>query len=199
MKRSLGMFACFALAGGFAAAQEKSVEAQIAEAVSPLPVSARAEATIIAFDAQGHGNVLRQGSNGITCVPNRPMPSAEGEINIQCFGKGMAAQHEMMVKLLAEGKSHEEAAAAVRAALVSGKLPPPLAGTVGYFKTGKTKADARIMWILYLPNATAESLGLPTTRSQGSPWMMFSGTPLAHVMLPQTEAGLAAAPPRKTN
>jgi hypothetical protein len=34
---------------------------------------------------------------------------------------------------------------------------------MGYYKFGKTAAaNARILWILYLPNATAESLGLST-------------------------------------
>jgi hypothetical protein len=194
MKRLVNMITALALAvpAGILSAEELSVDAQIAEAVSPLPESARADATVINYDAKGNPTMLRQGSNGIICVPNRPEPSAEGQFNVQCYGKGLTPQHDMMVKLLAQGKSHEDAAAALTAALNSGKLQPPPAGTMAYYKRGKTADDARILWILHLPNATAESLGLPTKPGQGSPWMMFSGTPRAHVMLPQTEAGLAA-------
>jgi len=183
------------------AGQEMSADSQIAEAVSPLPELARAGATVITYDATGNPKVLRQGDNGITCAPSRALPLIEGispggEFNVQCYGKGLAVEHQMMVKLLAEGRSGKDAASAVQAAVESGRLKPPPAGTMGYYKFGKTAADARILWILYLPNATAESLGLPTKAGSGSPWMMLSGTTRAHVMLPQSEAGLAAVPPK---
>lgn len=181
--------------------QEMTADAQIAEAVSPLPESARQGATVVTHDAKGNPKVLRQGNNGITCAPSRVLPLIEGlspggEFNVQCYGKGLAREHQMMVKLLAEGKSGKDTATAVQAAVDSGSLQPPPAGTMGYYKFGKTAADALVLWILYLPNATSESLGLPTKPGQGSPWMMLSGTPRAHVMLPQTEAGLAALPPK---
>jgi hypothetical protein len=184
---------------GILAGQEMPAHAQIAEAVSPLPESARAGATVITYDAKGDPKVLRQGNNGITCATSRALPLIEGlspggEFNVQCYGKGLAPAHQMMLKLLAEGKSAKDTATAVEAAVDSGRLQPPPAGTMGYYKFGKTALDARVLWILYLPNATAESLGLPTRPGQGSPWMMLSGTPRAHVMLPQTEAGLAALP-----
>jgi hypothetical protein len=183
------------------AGQEMSADALIAEAVSPLPESARAGATVITYDAKGNPKVLRQGNNGITCAPGRALPLIEGispggEFNVQCYGEGLAAEHQMMVKLLAEGRSGKDAATAVQAAVDSGGLQPPPAGTMGYYKFGKTATDARILWILYLPNATAQSLGLPTKAGQGSPWMMLSGTARAHVMLPQSEAGLAVVPPQ---
>jgi hypothetical protein len=190
-----------AVLAGILAGQEMTADAQIAEAVSPLPESAREGATVVTYDAKGNPKVLRQGNNGIICAPSRALPLIEGlspggEFNVQCYGKGLAHEHQMMVKLLAEGKSGKDTATAVQAGVDSGRLQPPPAGTMGYYKFGKTAADARVLWILYLPNATAESLGLPTKPGQGAPWMMLSGTPRAHVMLPQTEAGLAALPPK---
>jgi hypothetical protein len=199
MKRFIRVLA--GLTTAVLAGQQMSADAQIAEAVSPLPESARAGATIITHDAKGNPKVVRQGNNGITCEPSRALPLIEGispggEFNVQCYGKGLSPVHQMMVKLLVEGRSGKEVATDVQAAVDSGRLQPPPAGTMGYYKFGKTGADARVLWILYLPNATAESLGLPTKSGQGSPWMMLSGTPRAHVMLPQTEAGLAAGTPK---
>lgn len=174
------------------AAQEASEASLIAEAVSPLPESLRAGAIVGAYDAKGDLKILRRGSNGITC--SHGFPSTAQPFLVQCFTAAMAPQRDMLVKLLASGKSHEEAQAEVAKALESGKLQPPPAGTMTYSKSGKSAEDARVLWIIHLPNAKAESLGLPTEPGQGSPWMMFSGTPRAHVMLPQTEANLAAAP-----
>jgi hypothetical protein len=179
---------------GILSAQETSAAGQIAEAVSPLPESLRADATVITRDATGASKVIRQGSSGIICETNRPTPT--NGFNVQCYAKALAAQQDMTAKLTAEGKSQQEVQAVVSAARESGKLQPPPMGTMSYSKSGKTAADARILWVMRVPNATAESLGLPTKAGRGSPWMMLSGTPGAHVMMPQTEASLAAPPPR---
>lgn len=180
---------------GIAFAQDASLQSRIAEAVSPLPQSLRAGATVVTYDAKGNVKALREGSNGITCSHGFPLPAQP--FLIQCYTAAMIPQHDMMIKLLASGRSHEEAQAEVAKALESGKLQPLPAGTITYSRSGKSAADAKILWIIHLPNAKAESLGLPTEPGQGSPWMMFSGTPRAHVMLPQTEASLAAAASNK--
>jgi len=197
MKRTVRVMVALALASpiGVVAAQEMSVDAQIAEAVSPLPESLRAGATVITRDAKGNAKVLRQGSNVITCMTLSP--TVEGEFNVRCYAQGLAPEHEMMAKMLAEGKGRGETLAALKAAYQSGKLKPPPMGTMDYSKRWKTIADARVLWRLHLPNATAESLGLPTQPASGSPWMMWSGTLGAHIMMPQTEASLAAGPPKK--
>jgi hypothetical protein len=44
-------------------------------------------------------------------------------------------------------------------------------------------AKARSLFIVYLPGATAESTGLSTKPAEGTPWLMFPGTPKAHIML----------------
>ena len=38
-------------------------------------------------------------------------------------------------------------------------------------------------WVIYVPYATPESTGLPTTAGAG-PWLMYPGKPGAHVMSP---------------
>jgi hypothetical protein len=51
-----------------------------------------------------------------------------------------------------------------------------------------------------MPNVKGEDLGLPTTRmNASSPWMMRSGTPGAHIMMPQTASmdDMPPPPPKK--
>lgn len=177
---------------GMANAQEMSADARIAEAVSPLPASLRPDATVVTYDAKGSPEVLRQGNNGITCSRNLPSPSQP--FIVQCHAAAVVPQHDMIVRLLASGRSHEEAEAEVTKSIESGRLQRLPAGTVFYIRSGKSAIDSTVVWIMDLPNANAKSLGLPTEPGRGSPWMMFSGTPRARVMLPQTEGSLAAPP-----
>jgi hypothetical protein len=195
MKRFTYIVAAVALTApaGILLAQETSAASQISDAVSPLPESLRADATVITRDATSASKVLRQGSNGVICETNRPTPTAA--FNVLCYAKALTAQQDFTAKLQAQGKSQQDVQAAVTAARQSGQLQPPPMGTMSYSKSGKTAADARILWVMRVPNATAESLGLPTKAGRGSPWMMLSGTAGAHVMMPQTEASLAAPPP----
>jgi hypothetical protein len=105
---------------GMAVAQEMSADARIAEAVSPLPESLRADATVVTFDAKGNPKVLRQGRNGLTC--GRLWPTPTEPFGVSCHTAAELPQHGMMTKLQASGKSHEEAAAEVAEAIESGKL-----------------------------------------------------------------------------
>ena len=44
-------------------------------------------------------------------------------------------------------------------------------------------SDVRSLMVVYMPFATAESTGLSPKPVQSGPWMMFPGTPKAHIML----------------
>ena len=77
--------------------------------------------------------------------------------------------------------------------ITDGKLKMPAAGAL-YSITGKKEAwnaaartvtGANPLAVIYVPFATAESTGLSTVPSSkpGVPWLMFPGTPKAHIML----------------
>ena len=54
-----------------------------------------------------------------------------------------------------------------------------------------------LRYVVYTPNATAESTGLPLSPpGPGGPWIMFPGTPGAHIMInpPKDEAAPKPAP-----
>jgi hypothetical protein len=46
---------------------------------------------------------------------------------------------------------------------------------------GLTK-DARSLFVVYIPFATAATTGLTEKPVVGAPWIMFAGTPKAHIM-----------------
>jgi hypothetical protein len=42
--------------------------------------------------------------------------------------------------------------------------------------------EGRSLYVVYIAGATAASTGLPTQPAAGLPWIMFPGTPKAHIM-----------------
>ena len=42
--------------------------------------------------------------------------------------------------------------------------------------------EGRPLYVVYIAGATAASTGLPTQPAAGLPWIMFPGTPKAHIM-----------------
>jgi hypothetical protein len=59
-----------------------------------------------------------------------------------------------------------------------------LTGPAGSFDTvSGTAPKAKPLFVVYLPNSTVASTGLPATPVEGLPWIMDPGTPKAHIML----------------
>ena len=46
-----------------------------------------------------------------------------------------------------------------------------------------TTTASRSLFVIYIPGATPASTGLTDKPIQGAPWIMFPGTPKAHIML----------------
>jgi hypothetical protein len=179
-------FAGAALAQGM-----MSKDDQIKTAVSALPAALRDGASVISYDSKGMPQVLRQGNNNIFCVNSS---SADG-FNVSCRGDSLRAASDFQAREKAEGKDAKAIAADTDAAYTSGKLTRAPAGSMIYTRSGKTADATREMWVVLMPNIKGEDLGLPTKRmNASSPWMMRSGTPGAHIMMPQT-ASMDDMPP----
>jgi hypothetical protein len=169
----------------------KSKDEQIKAATSALPAALRDGATVISYDSKGLPEVLRQGNNNIFCAD---LSTAEG-FSATCRGMPLRAALDFQQKEKAEGKDQKAIGADTDAAYASGKLTRAPAGTTIYGRSGKTEAEARSMWVVLMPNVKGEDMGLPTKRmNASSPWMMRSGTPGAHIMMPQT-ASMDDMPP----
>jgi hypothetical protein len=179
-------FAGAALAQGMASKDE-----QIKTATSALPAALRDGATVISYDSKGLPQVLRQGSNHIFCVDG----STPDRFAVSCRGDSLRAASDFSAKEKAAGKDAKAIAADTDAAYTSGQLTRAPAGSTIYNLGGKTQAEAKPLWVVLMPNVKGEDLGLPTARmNASSPWMMNSGKPGAHIMMPQT-ASMDDQPP----
>ena len=74
--------------------------------------------------------------------------------------------------------------AAIAAADKDGSRVKPEFGSVFYTATGPSKDQTRTHVTVAVPNATAESLGLPDNNKMGGVWIMGAGTSGAHLMIP---------------
>ena len=178
---------CIVAANGVA--QETAIAPapdQITAAVLPLPADARASATVLGYGADGKLTTLRKGSGAMTCLADDPkLP----QFHVACY-------HDSMEPFMARGRE-------LRASGVTGtqvdsvrfreakagtlKLPSHPASlyslTGGTFdpKTG-TATGARLLYVVYIPYATGATTGLSEKPQDNGPWIMFAGTPKAHIM-----------------
>ncbi|MGH6828685.1 MAG: hypothetical protein ACREFW_07230 [Rhizomicrobium sp.] len=158
-----------------------STQAQIAQALSPLPRSLRAEASVFTYDAQGNPIFLRWGNNNIYCMPNQP---GTARFQASCFGSAIKAERDFAAKEKAEGKDPKTIQADIAAARAARKLGAPPIGAVVYNREGKSEDQAHELWVIRMPDVKADTVGLPTAAANGQPWMMRSGAPQAHLMVP---------------
>jgi hypothetical protein len=164
------------------------VAAQITAAVLPLPAEMRPGATVLGYNNTSTLSVLRKGSNGMTCLapdPKRP------NFHVACYHDSMEPFMLRGRQLRAAG-TKEDSVDVVRFAeakagkIVMPKLPASLYSLTGPWEsfdqaTGAAPS-ARRLFVVYVPYATAETTGLSTQPKASEPWLMFAGTPKAHIM-----------------
>lgn len=161
-------------------------EAQIAAAVLPLPEEFRASATVLGYRVPGELVTLRQGTGAMICLADNP---SEARFHVACYQRDMEPFMARGRALRAQGITNVDS---VRYAEVeSGVLPMPNRAALWSLTGGPTSFDwatntpdgtVRPLYVVYLPGATAESTGLPVKPGQNTPWLMFPGTPKAHIM-----------------
>ena len=163
---------------------------QIAAAVLPLPTEFRANASVLGYGADGKLTTLRAGSGPFTCLASDP--KAE-RFHVACYHRSMEPFMARGRELRASGVTGERVDTARFAEVRAGKLKMPNAPAALYSLTGGafdpakgTAPGARALYVIYIPGSTAESTGIPARPSEGTPWIMFPGTPKAHVMFVPT-------------
>jgi hypothetical protein len=175
------------------AQQPTSAAAQITAAVAPLPQEFRESASVLGYQAGKAGLTrLRAGDGAFTCLADDP---GEPRFHVACYhnslepfmarGRQLRAQgitgNGVDSVRFAEIGSGKLAMPTSPAALYSITLPPDRAGEVNA-ETGAVPATAKPLYVVYISNATSESTGLPKAPAAGMPWIMFPGTPKAHIM-----------------
>lgn len=194
MSRSPAVLAAclIGLASGAAAGQEhpiggKSMEWVIAATVLAAPEALRDGAEVRAWTDDGHLTTLREGSNGIICLG--PRPDAEG-FAVACYHDSLEPFMERGRELLRQGVEGRERDEVRWSEIRDGTLDMPAAAMVynlrlpddDFDPATTDPATGQRLHALYMRDATSESTGVPARPGDG-PWLMFDGTPSAHLMI----------------
>ena len=166
-----------------------SAEEQIAQATLPLPNDLRASATVLGYaSVDGALTSLRDGSGGMVCLANNPKQT---RWHVACYHKSLEPFMARGRELRTQGVTGDQVDSVRFREAKSGKLRLPTEPALLYSLTGdrdaydaatKSAPKARPLFVVYMPNATSQSTGLSAIPAQGTPWIMYPGTPKAHIM-----------------
>jgi hypothetical protein len=188
-----------ALSSAVIAAQQKSTppvsakQRKIANAMSAAPAPIASKATIMDWPAKegAQPTVLRQGTNGWICYPD--FPDSKGN-DPMCLDESwqtwmdayMAQKNPQLTRI---GISYMIAPGGAW-----GSNTDPFA--TGEKPDNQWGFDGPHLMIV-VPNLDALK-GLPTDRSSGAPFVMYAGTPYAHIMVPMTSQANGASQPKSS-
>lgn len=161
---------------------------QIAAAVLPLPEELRAGATVLGYREAGRLVELRRGTNGMRCLA---LYVTRQDFHVACYQQGLEPFMARGRELRAQGVRGEAVDSVRFKEIAEGKLAMPAYGTLYTITTPRanfdpatrTVRDASLLAVVYIPGATAESTGLSANPKANGPWIMFPGTPKAHIMM----------------
>jgi hypothetical protein len=147
-----------------------TTQAKIARAMSAGPVNVAKAARIIDTDAQGKMVVLREGNNGFTCMPGNPKvvgepPMCVDAASLQWFAD--AKSHKPKPTNTVPGITYMLAGASQR----SDSDPND---------TTSMPIDVGPHWMIMWP-FDPKTTGLPTTHKPTGAYIMWAGSPYAHV------------------
>lgn len=165
-------------------------EAQIGAAVMAAPKDQRANATVLGFNSKGELVTLRKGTNKLICLADDP--NKDG-FNVACYHQDLEPFMARGRALKKEGKKMNEIFDIRAEEVKNGKLKMPsqpttlhiLSGSKGEYNLETNEVlNAKYRYVVYIPFATSESTGLPTSPVvKGGPWIMNPGTHRAHIMI----------------
>ena len=146
-------------------------------AMSGAPTDIAAAATITDFDAAGNMVELRKGTNGWVCIVD-DTPAAPGD-SPDCIDRTWQQWFDAYMKKEAPRISGVGVAYMLRGGLSPSntdpfaETPPP---GMAWMEDGP-----HVMLIVPDPKLLA---GFPTEHDAGGPYVMYAGTPYAHLMVP---------------
>ncbi len=194
MRATIGILAALGLLATAAGGQTPPPppEVQIAGALTAAPEDRRAGAKVLGYSPAGELVVLRQGANELVCVADRP---GDEMFHSVCYHRSLEPYIQRGRELRAAGVESTESLRIRHEEADANKLQMPtspatlynLGGPLAGFdpETGAV-AGASWVWSIYIPYATEETTGLPTTpQAPGAPWIMRPGTASSHIMVIQ--------------
>jgi hypothetical protein len=175
-----------AFAQNSAAAKIPPAAQQIAAAVTALPEELRPGAAVLGYSPDGKLISLREAKNDMICLAPNP---AEKSFHSACYHKAMEPFMARGRELRAQGVKGEQVDTVRFAEVKSGKLKMPTSPTMLYQIFGGTfdPATSKVtggqwLYVTYIPFATSATTGLSSKAKENGPWIMYPGTPKAHIM-----------------
>lgn len=161
---------------------------QIAAAVLPLPADMRANATVMGYREANKLVVLRQGTNGMTCLA---LYVVRGNFHVACYADSLEPFMARGRALREQGMNPQQVDTVRFAEVASGRLRMPAMGSLYSLSAPKENFDAATntlkgaapLTVVYVPNATPATIGISAVPTSNGPWLMFPGTPKAHIMI----------------
>jgi hypothetical protein len=161
---------------------------QISAAVAPLPEAFRSTARIMGHGAPGSPlREIRPGTGAFVCLADDPN---ERRFHTACYHRDLEPFMARGRALRAEGHTTDVDSIRFRE-ISAGTLDMPRHPSALYSLSGDSTSfnaangvitGARRLYVVYIPFATAESTGIPAQPAPNAPWIMFPGTPKAHIM-----------------
>lgn len=169
----LGVVLAVVLTHGLLAGAETKQD-KIKRALSAAPADIAKAAKVVDVDEQGKMTVLREGSNGFTCVPGHP--AVVGDVAMCADAAAMQWVNDFI--------AHKPKPTNTQPGVIY-----MLAGGTDWsatdpFATSGTPIKEPPHWMIMWPFDPKVS-GLPTTAKQTGTWIMYAGTPWAHLMINQ--------------
>jgi hypothetical protein len=159
---------------------------QIAAAVTALPDELRAGAEVLGYTASDQLVQLRAGTNDMICLA--PTPAAKA-FHSACYHRSMEPFMARGRALRAQGVKGAQVDTVRFAEVKSGKLKMPTHPAMLYQIFGGTfdpetekVTGGSWLYVTYIPFATPATTGLSPKPTDKGPWIMFPGTPKAHIM-----------------
>lgn len=189
MKRTITVGAlALTLGGPIAAAQVPPAPQQITAALLAAPKELRQDATVLGYAPDGKLTTLRKGTGPMICLASKP---GGKQFHVACYHRSLEPFMARGRALRAQGVPEERVDSVRFADVRAGRVAMPrraamlysLTGPAGSFDSATgTAPKAKPLFVVYLPNSTVASTGLPATPVEGMPWIMDPGTPKAHIM-----------------
>jgi len=158
-----------------AAHSAASRAAQIREALTAAPPAIAAHARVV--DMEGH--VLREGNNGFTCMPT-PVGVPAGEHSPMCVD-------EVWLGAMQAFMHHDTSFRPQRVGIAYMLAGDTGASNVNPFDEHRTATNHWVEegpHLMMIEPDPARLQGISTDENNGGPYVMWAGTPFAHIMIP---------------
>lgn len=179
------LFLLFLTAVG-AAQDIPSKEWQVKTALMSVPSDFREGAKVYGYDLEGNFVTLKEGTNDYIALADTP---GDDKFSTAAYHKSLDEFMARGRQLRKEGKDGNQIFDIREKEVREGRLTMPDKATLCVFtgtinETTKEVENPYLRYVFYIPFATGESTGLPTTPTPpGHAWLMNPGTHRAHIMI----------------